>query len=206
MYKNINNINELPSIYEVKKILQGLALLDAILMPEWEYRFFSYNCNWDEQGNEEMASMRDGEGNEYFIYFSHLGVAGKVLFENNIQNPIESLDKIPNVFENFKNEKAFNLDNATFFFWKTYNDEKWFSSPNNLKDYSLLSFINNSYKGYQEWAENYYEREIESQTLHEVFSSLDINSKQLAILNSELILEDLEEDRYEIMGKGFELF
>jgi len=201
MQSNINNINELPSINKVKKILQGLALMDAILMPEWEYRFFSYNCNWDEKGNESMASMRDGEGNEYFLYFSDLGVAGKLLFENQIQNPLSILEKIPDIFESFKNEVAFNLNHTTFFFWRSYQDEKWVVSPNNLKFYPLLGFIKNSYKGYQQWAENYYERDIDSKTLKEVFTFLSVNSEQLSILNSELTLEDLKEDMEEILGK-----
>ncbi len=200
MQNGINNINELPSIDKVKKTLQGLALMDAILMSEWEYRFFSYNSNWDGKGDEAMASMRDGEGNEYFLYFSHLGVAGKVLFKNKIQNPLSILEKIPDIFEKFKNEVAFNLDNSTFFFWRSYEDEKWDTSPNNLKLYPLLEFIKNSYEGYQKWAESYYERDIDSKTLKEIFISLSINSKQLSILNSELNLKDLKEDIQEIIG------
>ena len=195
-----NNINELPSIDEVKKILQGLALIDAILMPEWEYRFFSYNCNWDGKGNEAMASMRDGEGNEYFLYFSDLGVVGKVLFKNKIQNPLSTLEKIPDIFESFKNEVAFNLEDTSFFFWRSYEDKKWITSPNNLKLYPLLGFIKNSYKGYQQWAESYYEIDINSRILKEVFTSLSVNSKQLSILNYELTLEDLKEDIQDIMG------
>ena len=195
-----NDINELPSINEVKKILQGLALLDAILMPEWEYRFFSYNCNWNGKGTEAMASMRDGEGNEYFLYFSCLGVAGKVFYENSIQKPLSSLEKMPNIFESFKNEVSFNIKHSSYFFWRTYEDNEWFTAPNNLEFYHLLGFIKKNYKGYKVWAENYYEINIDSKTLKEVFTYLSINSEQLSILNSEITLEDLEEDIEEIIG------
>ena len=37
--------------------LKHLALLDAIIEPEWEYRYYSYNSHWSE--SEEMASLRD---------------------------------------------------------------------------------------------------------------------------------------------------
>lgn len=37
----IQNINDLPSPDTLRKRLQGLALADAIIMPEWEYRYFS---------------------------------------------------------------------------------------------------------------------------------------------------------------------
>ena len=80
MSNAIKNINDLPSIDEVRKISQGLALIDSIIMPEWECRYFSFNSNWDGSRGEMMASMRDGTGAEYFINFSEIGVVGKVFF------------------------------------------------------------------------------------------------------------------------------
>ncbi|MBU2569645.1 MAG: hypothetical protein KJ725_06315 [Gammaproteobacteria bacterium] len=94
----IQNISDLPSIDEVKKRSQGLALLDAIIMPEWDYRYFSFNCNWDGDGNEMIASMRDGSGNEYFLHFTHEGIAGKVFFEASLADASLQLDNIPSCF------------------------------------------------------------------------------------------------------------
>ncbi len=45
---------------------RSLAMLDAIMSPEWEYRYFSFNANWDASLGERMASMRNGSGDEYF--------------------------------------------------------------------------------------------------------------------------------------------
>ena len=53
-------IKQMPDISECQRIFKAAAMLDAILMPEWEYRYYSYNSQWD--ANEQMASMRDGEG------------------------------------------------------------------------------------------------------------------------------------------------
>lgn len=61
--KPLKNINQLPSIEKVIEISQSLAMLDAILMPDWEYRYFSFNKEWNI--NQYMASMRDGEGSHY---------------------------------------------------------------------------------------------------------------------------------------------
>ena len=49
-------------------------------MPEWEYRYFSYNSKWDK--SEEVASMKNGEGDEYYLLFNERGVVGKVLMKN----------------------------------------------------------------------------------------------------------------------------
>lgn len=46
----IKSVADLSSISDVEKISKGLALADAILMPDWEYRYFSFNSNWDGNG------------------------------------------------------------------------------------------------------------------------------------------------------------
>lgn len=45
-------------------------------MSDWESRYFSFDPNW---GEDEMASMRDGEGSECFFLFTKAGCAGKIL-------------------------------------------------------------------------------------------------------------------------------
>jgi hypothetical protein len=199
MSNSILNINDLPSIDEVKKITQALALVDAIIMPEWEYRFFSFNANWDGAGREMMASMRDGSGSEYFINFTQGGVAGKVLSDDQLADASASLSHVPDSFSGFKSEPAFSLGNATFFFWRSRDSSVWKSSPNNLACYPLLGFLIGGFKAYLDWAEGYYEKSIDHDVLKDVFTSLTVNASQLSILNSELSLEDLEEDLNEIL-------
>ena len=63
----------LPPPDELKKRAQALAVLDLILCPEWEYRYYSFNSEWAE--GQEMASMRDGCGNEWWILFHESGWA-----------------------------------------------------------------------------------------------------------------------------------
>jgi hypothetical protein len=54
---------------------KALAMLDAILSPEWEYRYYSCNGKW--APGETMASMRNGSGDGYFILFNGHGAAIK---------------------------------------------------------------------------------------------------------------------------------
>jgi hypothetical protein len=199
MSNSIQKINDLPSIEEVKKISQGLALVDAILMPEWEYRYFSFNSNWDGNRSEMMASMRDGSGSEYFINFTEGGVAGKVLSDEQLSDASAFLVHVPDSFTGFKNEPAFSLDNATFFFWRERDSSAWEASPSDLASYPLLGFLVGGIAGYLDWAESYYEKSIDHDVLKDVFTSLTININQLSILNPDLTLEDLEEDLKEIL-------
>ena len=47
-------------------------MLDAIIMPEWDYRYYSFNSKWS--AGQEMASMRNGQSDAWFCVFSDVGV------------------------------------------------------------------------------------------------------------------------------------
>jgi hypothetical protein len=64
----------LPPIEQLIRRCRALAVLDLILSPEWQYRYYSFNSKWSDA--EQMASMRDGCGNEWWIVF--IGMAGQL--------------------------------------------------------------------------------------------------------------------------------
>lgn len=202
MNNSIRNIDDLPSVEHVKHVGQGLALLDAIIMPEWEYRYFSFNSNWDGAGEEMMASMRDGSGGEYFLHFTNEGVAGKVIFDSGLSNVSEHLNAMPEVFERFKIEPAFSTDNASLFFWRGVKQSAWSVSPDGLEEYPLLGFLVGGIEAYKILAEGYYEKNIDAGVLEEVFASLTVTANQLAILNPDIALDDLAADFQEILGRA----
>jgi hypothetical protein len=200
MSNNIQKIDDLPSIDEVRKRSQGLALLDAIIMPDWQYRYFSFNCRWDERGSEMMASMRDGSGSEYFLLFSENGAVGKVLDGQSVKHTSSLLTHVPDYFLSFKNESAFRINDVTFYFWWSKEDAKWIALPNSLNSYANLAFLKGGGAYYHNWAQSYYEKSIDAKTVQEVFDSLSVNPRQLAILNRDLTIESLGKDMEEILG------
>ena len=111
-------LGELPSVPVLERICQSLAMLDAILSPQWDYRYFSFNCKWDPALNERVGSMRSGSGDEYFILFSPVGVFMKGFAHECVMSPWTRedrkvwpgvLDAVPSVFSAFLTEPAFNL-------------------------------------------------------------------------------------------------
>jgi hypothetical protein len=98
---------------ELKSKLKSLALADAILSPEWEYRYFSYNSKW--YAGQEMASMRDGEGGCWFILFFGNNIGYKCISpeDGTIDNLQEIKKQIPATYQSFINEPAFYVDDAT---------------------------------------------------------------------------------------------
>lgn len=66
------NLKLLPTGREFQNLCKSISALEAIICPEWNYRYFSYDMNWSRL--EEVCEMRDGEGNHMLILFSDSGV------------------------------------------------------------------------------------------------------------------------------------
>lgn len=146
-----------------------------------------------------LASMRDGSGSEYFIHFSSQGVVGKVFSnELKVSNTRLSLENIPTIFSDFKNEPAFDIDHATYFFWQAHYDKLWSVYPDNLIDYPLLGFLVGDISVYYNWARDYYEKNIDKDVLEKIIVLLDVTADQLKVINPDISLEDISEDIREI--------
>jgi hypothetical protein len=63
----------LPDRKKLKSICKAISVLDAILSPEWQFRYYSYISTWSE--NEECLQMRNGQGDEMHILFTENGCA-----------------------------------------------------------------------------------------------------------------------------------
>jgi len=61
----------LHDIDALRRTLQAMATLDAILSPDWSGRYYSLNARWSERG--QMGSMRNGCGDEFFALFNSAG-------------------------------------------------------------------------------------------------------------------------------------
>ena len=192
----------LPSPSELRLITQSLAMLDAILCPEWEYRYFSFNGHWGP--GEEMASMRNGEGDEWFILFDATGVALKGYahelatdrdFPQNVQ------EQVPSEFSSFLNEPAFSMQHATFCFWCRNIDCAWNKvSSVVLEDGAneMLALLLAGPSAYQSWAEDYYEVSISNDAVQALFSHQPLDDSVILKLNPDADLGTVYAEAKEI--------
>jgi hypothetical protein len=132
------DLSQLPNIERHEKLAKSIAMLDAILSPNWEYRYFSFNAAWDSSRDERMASMRNGSGDEYFLVFSPQGAILKGFDHEAPMSPWACepvavwpgvLDCVPAVFASFTAEAAFSMGNCTFCIWREPSDAKWQHGP-----------------------------------------------------------------------------
>lgn len=210
MKKNIStrHLNNLPDIDNLKKICQSIATLDAILCPEWEFRYYSFDTKWSP--NEMMGSMRDGEGNEILILFNEYGAcingfAHESLMSPWVKNPPEvwlgNTDDIPDEFINFLMTEPIPSIGTTFCIWKKYSDLNWnignISFPDDdYRDGSehLLFLYDDNPNTYKEWAEEYYETAVPLDIVKEIYIHKPLKDIDIKTLNPDFDLEKITKD------------
>jgi len=111
----------LPDVVGLRRKAQSLAALDAIMSPNWQYLYYSFNSKWD--SGEMMASRKNGSGDELYILFNSSGAILKGFDHESFMSPWarddQSLwpsifDGVPAVFEQFLKEPFFDIPNTTF--------------------------------------------------------------------------------------------
>lgn len=199
----------LPTIADLKLRAKALAMLDAIIAPDWEDRYYSYDQHWS--AGHEMASMRNGCGDDWFILFGAFGAAIKGLdHESKIAgNSILSKEverQLPNSFSVFYKEPAFGMDWLSFCYWCESTQRSWEKviHPDpayaEVSDGSLefLSLLYEPASAYQEFASWYYEFEIPFEVIEKIYSHHPITESIITALNPELQMALVKEFAMEI--------
>ncbi|WP_164914539.1 hypothetical protein, partial [Xanthomonas translucens] len=136
---------------------------------------------------------------EFFLLFTNDGAIGKVKGNNSLERNEDVLKIIPKEFEQFKNEPAFCNEDASFFFWRRFEDHAWTAAPE-LPEYQFLGFLANGINAYKELMENYYEKFIDLGLINDIFEKLDVSESELKLINPSLEVEKIQEDIREIKG------
>ena len=206
------SLAELPGIDEVKRISQSIAMLDAIMTDEWEYRYFSFDAKWGD--GEMLATMRDGSGDSYFILFNSFGAIIKGYGHESAMAAytVDSgkvwpgvLDEVPPEFEAVLTDPAFVAEETTFCIWRKYSDSQWQTGKIKYPDAAfvdgsedILFMLDGSPKTYQQWANEYYEKDVPLDAVKAVYEHKPLTQQLVSRLNSERRIEDLESDLDEI--------
>lgn len=205
-------LGALPDIEGLRKLTQSLAILDAIISPEWEYRYYSFNSKWDE--SEMMASMRNGSGDEYFILFDSHGAIMKGFDHESAMSPWSAdeeklwpgiFDDVPDEFQSFLSEPAFSIHETTFCIWRRYVDSSWQVGTIEYPDEDdpdgsewMLSILDARPPTYKEFAESYYEKSLNLDAIERIYKHEPLTNEIVAQLNDEITLESLTADMEQI--------
>ena len=207
------DLSLLPDVDGLRRVLQSIAMLDAVLCPEWELRYYSFNAAWAD--GEQMGSMRNGSGDEFFAHFGPAGCWLKGFAHESPMSPRGRkwpgpwpgvLDAVPAALADRLQEPAFGLADVTFCIWRQFGDGGWQvgpvefppsqSNPDGSAD--MLAILDGQPESYRVWAANYYEREVEWAAVDHVYQHRGLTSEVVARLNTDVSLDDLAADIREI--------
>lgn len=199
------NLNFLPDRQKLQTICKAISVLDAILSPEWEYRYYSYNNQWSD--DEEFCEMRDGSGDHMLILFRQDGCV-----INGFAHEYEQPDKgqvtfgLPPIFEEFIFGEPVKTIGTTFCIWTT-EEKNWqvgqIDRPEDDSEEMLKIFDGNP-QTYVDWATAYFEEcYVESgiplETVEKIYSGETLTKKLVLTIVEELEdWEQLEEDLNEM--------
>lgn len=191
----------LPEADALKSICKALAVLDAINSPDWEYRYYSYNADW--APDEEVLTMRDGQGDEMLILFRPEGCVINGLMHEYDQ-PVKSqvTRGLPSYFDEFIFGEPVQSIGTTFCLWYTAAHGWQTGMVENEEDGSeeRLSIFDGNPETYANWANEYFiddtdRASIEPNAVAKIYRGETLTKAMvLAIVNELEDWKQLEED------------
>lgn len=189
-----------------------MAMLDAILSPEWDMRYFSHDAHW--APGEHMASMRNGSGDEYSFTIAPQGTYGRGFdhesalspYTRQPPRPYEGLiDAVPSVLQDAVAEPAFmmgDVPSVTLTLWRLNADGAW--SHGQVRDVHsrsdddggtwLFDELDGKPETYVAFAADYYEVPVSLHAATHVFQHRPLTDAVVLSLNADLSVEDLGDD------------
>jgi hypothetical protein len=205
----------LPDIAVLRQRCQALAMLDAIMSPEWESRYYSLDSPW--APGEQMASIRNGSGDAWSIVFSSAGAFIQGFDHESPMSPANNddelwpglVDAVPEVFSGCVAEPAFSFDGTlepTVCLWRQQGDDRWhagdlvFPASGDPDGANRLFqvLVEGSPVAYQRFAEDYYETAVDVEAVGEILALHPLTDDLVHRLNPDLVVADLVEDLAEI--------
>lgn len=179
----------------------ALALLDAIICPEVEYRYFSYDPMFS--AGQHVAAMKNGEGDHWYL---HLSSAGAIIKGHVQELPraesramaLQAQATVPEDFAALLHEPAFMMDSVSFCYWRRAMDAGWtqLAHPDarmqhrydGSEDY--LSILLAPASCYYEYAADYFECEPPLASIEHLFAHAPLTASVVKSLNPQMSLGD----------------
>jgi len=187
----------------------SLAVLDAIVSPDWQYRYYSFDGAWGDDAM--MASMRNGQGDDLFIAFGEGGVFIKGFAHEAPMAPRASgrdgkvwpgiYDGVPETLLTFRDEPAFSRDSVTFCIWWDVRNPAWRlgvrefargKDPDGSEE--LLAIYDGKPQTYATWASDYYETDVALDAVTSVYRHEPLTEQLVRELNPEADLGAILEE------------
>ena len=218
---NINkNLTHIMSPESLKKHLLTYAKIDLIMNPapdDFSLRVYHYDKNWVSSG--DFLTINDSGGDHYYLLFSPSGCIIKGLdhecdispYNFDEEEPLPDFianhnfyEGAPSELQELLDDPALEKDIATFCVWQSTESTDWSFTPLQIPDdwsdgiETFLSYATNLQQ-YKKWfEEDYYESDLDMDTLQKIFDGEPITEEMILSLNPEvdtkIVLKELKEN------------
>jgi hypothetical protein len=205
-------LTHLPDCADLQRLLQAMAMLDAILEEEWDMRYYSFNAKWG--AGEQMGSMRNGSGDDFFALFNVAGCFLRGFDHESVMSPWASenravwpgvLDSVPEEFSAAIKEPAFHMQDTTFCIWRRNGEPAWSRGQIDFPDAddpdgseAMLSDLDGLPETYQAFASEYYEIDLPLGAVARIYAHEPLTEGLLREFPTTRSIEDLRSDAEEI--------
>jgi hypothetical protein len=195
---------DLPEPNLLKERMRRLAALDLILCEEDWLCVHQYMPDWAE--GVEVGKIDNGAGDDLFVVFAQGGVIVKGFDHESPYSPHAQdeygvwpgmYEQVPEALLPYVQDEALSTEDVTFCYWRDQGDEHWYSGeyerPEGLDDGSdfLLGYLNDTADSYAEWANSYFEVEVDLPAVRQLIEGGRTSAANIAKLNPERNIEDV---------------
>jgi hypothetical protein len=120
------DLSRLPAPPELERLMQSLAMLEVLVEPDWDFRFYSFYAGWSDGAG--MGWRRDRSRLELFALFADEGCFIKGYDPEAAVadvDPALFYRQVPAEFADAAGEVAFTPEDVTFCLWRTRSDPVW---------------------------------------------------------------------------------
>jgi hypothetical protein len=120
------DLSRLPAPRDLERLMQSLAMLEVLVEPDWDSRFYSFYSDWSDGAG--MGWRRDRSRLELFALFSE---AGCFIKGYDPEAALPNVDpglfygQVPDQFAAAAAEVAFTPEDVTFCLWRAQSDPAW---------------------------------------------------------------------------------
>jgi hypothetical protein len=179
----------------------ALAMLDAIICPEFQYRYFSFDAAWGD--DEQMGAMRNGDGDHWFLHLSDAGAVIKGFVRELPHTDARTMAlqvqrSVPDAFDAFLHEPSFEMDVVSYCYWQRSSERAWSKVTHpearmaQCYDGSedFLSILLAPADCYYDYATDYFECEPPLASIEHIYAHAPLTAAIVKSLNPQLSLED----------------
>jgi hypothetical protein len=199
------NTKNLPNAEDLRILCKSISMIEAILMPEWESRYYSFVKNYMEKA--DLFHMKNGCGDDMFIVFADEGTIIKGFAHESSISPYQTyplkvwpgiLESVPEEMNRFLSEVSLEFNITTFCLWQTNPEDGWqhgelTSIPgDDDTDGSkmLLAILDGNPETYRTWAFGYYGISIRATPIREIYNHMPLSKAFITQLNPERNIQE----------------